>query len=141
MPFDTRYALTASARRTESFWLYSSEPISSAWPIAITTSRLIVFTLAARSSSLALPAGLRSALSKSKFTSAAKVTFSATGLGFGSGLGSGFGSGLGAGVGAGAGAGAGAGGSCVAHPAAKTAATTRIQRFLIILLPRLVVGS
>src|SRR6185436_891910 len=87
MPFDTRYALTASARRTDSFWLYTSEPIESVWPIAITTSRLTSFTLPARSSSFDLPSGLMVALSKSNSTSAANVIFSATGFGFATGAG------------------------------------------------------
>src|SRR4029077_6124456 len=65
--------------------------------------------LLTRSSSLALPSGLRTALSKSKNASAAKVTFSLVGAPT-AGAGAGGGAGAGAGRGAGAGAGAGAGG-------------------------------
>src|SRR5690242_12619725 len=83
-------------------------------------------TFAARSSSFALPSGFTTDLSKSKRTSAAKVTFSATGFGFGAGSG-GFGAGAGAGAGVGAGCGsglgAGFGGSCVAQAASARAAT------------------
>src|SRR5438874_12371631 len=109
--------------------------------MAITTSRLTPFTLLERSSSFDLPSGLITDLSKSKRTSAANVTFSATG--FGAGLGSGFGSALGAGFGSGAGAGAGFGGSgagagfgasCVAQLAARNAAAAKSQSSFIILV-------
>jgi hypothetical protein len=113
--------------------------------MAITTSRLMPRTLLTMSSSFALPSGLTTALSKSNSTSAAKVTFSATGLGFsGAGLGfsgsggggAGFGSGGGAGFGAGGGAGFGSGfGGSVAHPAAKASMTRSIHTFLIIFPP------
>src|SRR5918992_276874 len=112
--------------------------------MAITTSRLMPRTLFEMSSSLDLPSGLITALSKSKSTSAAKVTFSATGFGFsGSGLGfsgagggAGFGSGGGAGFGAGGGAGLGSGfGGSVAHPAAKASATRSNHIFFIIFSP------
>src|SRR2546427_1753828 len=69
----------------------------------MTTSRLMPLTLEARSSSLALPSGFRTDLSKSKKASAEKVTLEAT-------------------AGAGAGAGAGAAGAGVA--AGATAAAT-----------------
>src|SRR6266851_5280345 len=98
------------------------------------------FTLLARSSSFERPSGLTADLSKSNSTSAAKVTFSATGLGFASGFGSGLGWGFGGGGGAClgcSGSGAGLGGSCVAHAAAKTSATNRIHVFLLILPPAL----
>src|SRR5258705_3917271 len=98
----------------------------------------MLFTLFARSSSFERPSGLTTALSKSNSTSAAYVTFSATGLGFASGFGSGLGAGAGAatgaGAGAGAGSGAGLGASCVAQAATKTTAT-RIDAFLIIFYP------
>src|SRR5262245_62472424 len=71
----------ASARRTDSFWLYSALPIGSVWPIAMITSRATPFSLLTRSSSFALPSGFSTALSKSNSTSAAKVTFSVTGFG------------------------------------------------------------
>src|SRR5215204_2028273 len=92
------------------------------------------------SSSFDLPSGLTTALSKSNRTSAAKVTFSATGLGFsGSGLGfstGGAGCGAGAGLGAGGGAGLGSGfGGSVAHPAENASATRSIHTFFIILIP------
>src|SRR5688572_9628583 len=106
--------------------------------MAITTSRLMPRTLLAMSSSFDLPSGLITALSKSNSTSAAKVTFSATGLGFsGAGLGfSGAGAGAGAGFGAGGGAGLGSGfGGSVAHPAANASATRSNQTFLIIFPP------
>src|SRR5687768_13746611 len=108
--------------------------MESAWPMAITTSRLMPLTLPARSSSFERPSGLITDLSKSNSTSAAKVTFSATGLGFASGFGAGFGSGFGAGgggggagfgwgagvgAGVGSGFGAGLGSSVVAQAAAK----------------------
>src|SRR5688500_4049268 len=114
MPLEIRYALIASARRRDRRWLYAAEPMVSAWPMAMTTSRLMPLTLLVRSSSLDLPSGLTTALSKSNSTSAAKVTFSATGLGLGAGFGaSGAGAGGGgAGLGSGAGAGAGAGVGC-----------------------------
>src|SRR5688572_15085149 len=129
-------------------WLYSSEPIESACPMAITTSRLMPRTLVARSSSFDLPSGLITDLSKSNSTSAAKVTFSATGLGFASGLGAGaggggggagLGSGAGAGFGAGTGSGCGAGlgSSGVAHAAANAPATSSENKFLIIRSPLL----
>src|SRR5688572_31134494 len=103
--------------------------MESAWPMAITTSRLTPLALFEMSSSFDLPSGLITALSKSNSTSAAKVTFSATGLGFSGaglgfsgsgarGLGSGGGGGLGAGTGAGGGAGGASGfGGSVAQPA------------------------
>src|SRR5688500_10940359 len=109
--------------------------------MAITTSRLMPLTLFDRSSSFDLPSGLTTALSKSNSTSAAKVTFSATGLGFsgaglgfsGAGAGAGFGGGGGAGFGAGGGAGLGSGfGGSVAQPAAKATATRSSHSFLII---------
>src|SRR3954469_10189041 len=127
MPFDTKYAFTASDRRTESAWLYASLPTESACPMAITTSRLMPFILFARSSSFDLPSGLITDLSKSNSTSAAKVIFSATGLGLAaSGAGFGAGAGVeGAGAGTGAGAGAGAGASWVAHPAANASAPSQ----------------
>src|SRR5512145_504695 len=103
MPLLTTYALTASARRTDSFWLYSFEPTLSVWPMAMITSSATVLSLPTKSSSLALPSGFRTALSKSKKTSAAKVTFSVTG--FGGGGGAGFATG-----GGGAAAGGGGGG-------------------------------
>src|SRR5687767_8730022 len=103
--------------------------MESACPTAITTSRLMPFTLLARSSSFDLPSGLITDLSKSNSTSAAKVIFSATGLGFASGLASGFGgggaglgSGFGAGVGIGWGLGVGFGSSVVAQAAANATA-------------------
>src|ERR1700712_5362564 len=65
-------------------------------------SRALPPILEVRSSSLALPSGLRTALLKSKNASAAKVTFSLVGAGTTITAG--------AGVGAAAGAGAGAGG-------------------------------
>src|SRR5688572_14139774 len=109
--------------------------------MAITTSRLMPRTLLERSSSFDLPSGLTTALSKSNSTSAAKVTFSATGFGFsgaglgfsGAGAGAGFGAGGGAGFGAGGGAGLGSGfGGSVAQPAAKATATRSSHSFLII---------
>src|SRR5687767_7563068 len=115
--------------------------------MAITTSRLTPLALLAMSSSFDLPSGLITALSKSNSTSAAKVTFSATGLGLGfSGSGLGFaGSGSGArGLGAGGGAGLGAGGGAgfgsgcagsVAQPAASASATSSIHTLLIIESP------
>src|SRR5712671_1801703 len=106
--------------------------------MAITTSRLMPRTLAARSSSFDLPSGLITDLSKSNSTSAAKVTFSATGFGFG-GAGftscTGVGAGAGAGAGFGSGAGAGFAASSVAQPAANV--TTTSISFLIIVLSRL----
>src|SRR5262245_15562455 len=107
--------------------------------MAITTSRLMPFTLLARSSSFERPSGLITDLSKSNSTSAAKVTFSATGLGLASGLASGFGGGGaglgsgfgGTGVGTGSGLGAGLGSSVVAQAAAKATATSTRNRFLV----------
>src|SRR5687768_14601496 len=107
----------------------------------ITTSRLMPRTLFEMSSSFDLPSGLITALSKSNSTSAAKVTFSATGLGFsGSGLGASArgltGSGGGAGFGAGGGAGFGSGlDGSVAQPAASASATMSIHTLLIIESP------
>src|SRR3954470_3599476 len=109
MPLDTKYAFTASARRTESAWLYASLPTESACPMAITTSRLMPFILFARSSSFDLPSGLITDLSKSNSTSAAKVIFSATGLGLAA-SGAGFGAAAGGGGAAGAGGRGGGGG-------------------------------
>src|SRR5687767_6697521 len=105
--------------------------------MAITTSRLMLRILLARSSSFERPSGLITDLSKSNSTSAAKVIFSATGFGlaasgFGAGAGAGVAAGAGAGVGAGAGAGAGA--SCVAQPAAKTSASNEIEIILFIVM-------
>src|SRR4051812_2598923 len=51
------------------------------------TSRLMLLTLSTRSSSLALPSGLSTALSKSKNASAAYVTLVAAGGGGGGGAG------------------------------------------------------
>src|SRR2546421_465365 len=95
-------------------------------------------TLLERSSSFALPSGFTTDLSKSNSTSAAKVTFSATGFGFGGSAG--FTTGVGAGAGAGAGAGFGSGGggfggSCVAQPAAKVSATASSQAFFVMFPP------
>src|ERR1044071_7202938 len=115
--------------------------MESAWPMAMMTSRLTPFALPARSSSFERPSGLITDLSKSKSTSAAKVIFSATGLGFSAGFGgAGGGAGLGSGLGAGAGAGTGSGlasavGSEVAQPAAKATATNTASRFLVIRSP------
>src|SRR6478736_6179346 len=107
----------------------------SAWPMAITTSRLIPLTLPARSSSFDLPSGLIDALSKSKSTSVAKVTFSATGLGAAA-CGAGFGvDAAGAGAGVGAGAGAGAGASWVAQPTANPSAASQSQVVLFTMFP------
>src|ERR671936_1964639 len=109
----------------------------------MTTSRLIPRTFEERSSSFALPSGFTTDLSKSKSTSAANVTFSATGFGFGSGLGSGFGSGFGGGgggAGLGAGAGSGLGGSCVAQPTASATTAASIQAFFIV-PPPLVINA
>src|SRR5687767_430291 len=118
--------------------------------MAITTSRFTPFAFAEMSSSFERPSGLMVALSKSKSTSAAKVTFSATGFGFsGSGLGfgcsgAGFGAGGGAGftggggggVGAGGGAGLGSGlGGSVAQPAANAATRKSIHTFFIFVPP------
>src|SRR5258706_10464752 len=145
MFFETRYFFTDSARRTESFWLYSSGPTGSAGPMAITPSRLTPPSLAARSSSLPRASGLMSDLSKSNSTSAAKVTFSATGLG--SGFGASTARGLNVGSGAGAGAGAGGGGlgaSCVAQAAKKKArASGGSQRleFIFVLPSKTFFGS
>src|SRR5205085_5695906 len=92
------------------------------------------------SSSFDLPSGFTTDLSKSNSTSAAKVTFSATGFGFGSGRGSGFGAGAGSGAGFGAGAGAGTGagfaGSCVAQAVANAIAMSRLHVFFGIGSPR-----
>src|SRR5580765_2484253 len=66
------------------------------------TSRLMPPILLTRSSSLALPSGFSTDLSKSKNASAAKVTFSLTGAGGATGAGAGFGAATGAGAGAGA---------------------------------------
>src|ERR1051325_2672902 len=101
--------------------------MESAWPMAMMTSRLTPFALPARSSSFERPSGLITDLSKSKSTSAAKVIFSATGLGFSAGFGfagAGTGSGLASGV-----------GSEVAQPAAKATATNTASRFLVIRSP------
>src|SRR5262245_32126306 len=106
MPLLTRYALMASARRTDSFWLYSAVPIGSVWPIAMITSSATPFSLLTRSSSFALPSGRSTALSKSNSTSAANVTFSVTGFGGGAATGGG-----GGGGGGGAAIGLGGGGS------------------------------
>src|SRR5215475_8216316 len=103
MPLLTRYALMASARRTDSFWLYSAVPIGSVWPIAMITSSATPFSLLTRSSSFALPSGRRTALSKSNSTSAANVTSSVTGFGGGAATGGGGGGGGGGAAGLGAG--------------------------------------
>src|SRR3990170_3881524 len=113
--------------------------------MAITTSRLTPLALLEMSSSFDLPSGLITALSKSNSTSAAKVTFSAIGLGLGfSGAGLGFsgsgarGFGAGGGAGFGAGGGAGFGSGCagsVAQPAASASATSSIHTLLIIESP------
>src|SRR5258706_15718885 len=110
--------------------------------MAITTSRLMPRTLAARSSSFDLPSGLITDLSKSNSTSAAKVTFSATGFGFGgagftSCTGVGAGAGAGAGAGFGSGAGAGFAGSSVAQAGANVPTTAPGSSFLLIVLSRL----
>jgi len=68
-----------AARRTDRRSLYLSEPNESVWPTAITTSRLMPCSFETRSSSLALPSGFSTALSKSNSVSAAKVTFSLVG--------------------------------------------------------------
>src|SRR6202008_1123085 len=98
------------------------------------------------SASFDLPSGLITALSKSNSTSAANVTFSATGCGFsgagfgfsgaraGAGAGAGGGGGAGFGAGGGAGFGSGFGGS-VAHPAANASAIRSSQTLLIIFPP------
>src|SRR3990172_8318401 len=105
----TRYALMASARRTDSLWLYPELPIGSVWPIAMITSSVVPPSLPTRSSIRALPAGFSTDLSKSNSTSAANVTFSVTGLG--AGLAAGLtGAGAGAAGGGGAAAGFAAGG-------------------------------
>src|SRR3954463_14021787 len=73
------------------------------------TSRLMPLTLSTRSSSLALPSGLSTALSKSKKASAAYVTLVAAG-GCGAGAGAGAGRAGGAGGGGAGGGGGGRGG-------------------------------
>src|SRR5262245_221084 len=97
-------------------------------------------TLFDMSSSLDLPSGLTTDLSKSKRTSEANVTFSATGLGFsgaafGAGAaGAGEGTGCGAGGGGGAGFASGFSGS-VAQPAASARAARSNHTFFIIFPP------
>src|SRR5688572_3063121 len=87
------------------------------------TSRLIPLTLPTRSSSLALPSGLSTDLSKSKKASAAYVTLVAAG-GWGAGAG---GVAAGAGAGAGAAAGAGAGAAATRAPSQPLAAVAGVQ--------------
>src|SRR3954470_1246049 len=88
------------------------------------TSRLMSFTLPTRSSSLARPSGLSTALSKSKKASAAYVTLVAAG---GCGAGAGAGAGRAAGA-AGAAAGAGAGAWTTRAPSQPTAAVAGVQK-------------
>src|SRR5438067_1013662 len=78
------------------------------------TSRLMLLTLSTRSSSLALPSGLSTDLSKSKNASAAYVTFVAAG-------------GATAGAGAGATTAAGAGACTTSAPSQPLAAVAGVQ--------------
>src|SRR3972149_6468086 len=102
----------------------------SAWPIAITTSRLTPLILPTRPSSLLLASGLITDLSKSNNASADRVTFAragetaglALGLAAGAaGLGLGVGAGLLAAGAAGVGLGAAFGTRSVSHPAIASA--------------------
>src|SRR2546421_11646482 len=99
-PLVIRYSFTDAARCSESFWLYCSEAMRSACPVASISSTLASLMRPASSSSFCLPESLSVALSKSKRTSEESVTFSITG---GRGAGA-------AAKGAGAGAAAGGGG-------------------------------
>src|SRR3990170_8158572 len=110
MPFSVRYFFTASARRTDSFWLYAAVPMRSVWPMARITSYFAPWSRRVSSSSIALPSALSTALSKSNSASAEKLIFWGSSLGGASFLG--WGAGLGAAFfGAGAGAALGAGGA------------------------------
>src|SRR5688500_8729758 len=80
-PFCARYCLTASARSAESFSLYCSGPMRSAWPTARTDSTCASLMRSASWSSSSRPAGRSSALSNSNSTSDCSVTFSITGAG------------------------------------------------------------
>src|SRR6476619_7672270 len=89
------------------------------------TSRLMPWTLPTRSSSLALPSGLRTDLSKSKKASAAYVTFVAATAGAGAGVGAGVGAG---GRTTGAATGAGAGAATTRAPSQPLAAVAGVQK-------------
>src|SRR3990167_1185251 len=85
--------------------------------------------LPTRSSSLALPSGLITDLSKSKNASAAYVTLVAAGTGAGAGAGAAFGAGATAtGAGAGAGAGATTGTIAPSQPGAAVAGVQKLSR-------------
>src|SRR5687768_13314340 len=88
------------------------------------TSRLMSLTLPTRSSSLARPSGLSTALSKSKKASAAYVTLVAAG---GCGAGAGRAAAGGGGAGCAAGAGGGAGGGGTRAPSQPWAAVAGVQ--------------
>src|SRR4051812_24588042 len=91
------------------------------------TSRLMPWILPVRSSSLALPSGFRTALSKSKNASAAYVTLVAAGGCGAAGAGAG-GGGAGRATGAGGAAtGAGAGAARTRAPSQPTAAVAGVQ--------------
>src|SRR4051812_15154735 len=91
------------------------------------TSRLMSLTLPTRSSSLARPSGLSTALSKSKKASAAYVTLVAAG-GWGAGAGAGAAAGGATGAAAaGAGAGGGGGGGGTRAPSQPLAAVAGVQ--------------
>src|ERR1700712_787788 len=91
------------------------------------TSRLMPPILLVKSSSLALPSGLRTALSKSKKASAAKVTFSLTGATTTAGGAGGAGGGGATGAGGGGGGAIGAGAGGLMAPSQSALAVSGVQ--------------
>src|SRR5436309_5662168 len=99
MPWRTRYRLTASARRSESFLLYASPPMESVCPSITTLVPGLSLSVLTVPSSTVRPSGLTSALLKSKFAppSVASVVPLAGGGGGGGGAWATAGGGAGAG--------------------------------------------
>src|SRR5205823_4629350 len=75
MPWRTRYRLTASARRSESFLLYASPPMESVCPSITTLVSGLSFSVLTTPSSTVRPSGLTSALLKSKFAPPSVASF------------------------------------------------------------------
>src|SRR5260221_8184049 len=132
VPLLTRWALTLSARLSESFWLYLWLPIRSVCPSMTTAStceQVTSFAITSRSRR-ALAAGVSSDFMNAKTSSFWKVTVVSHRLGTGAATGAGAGAaawrcaGGGTGKDRGAGAGCGAGSGAVAQDASRTALPT-----------------
>src|SRR5712671_4217438 len=137
VPLLTRWALTLSARLSESFWLYLWLPIRSVCPsmtTASTCAQVTSFAITSRSRR-ALAACVSCDFMNAKTSSFWKVTVASHRLGAGAGAGAAWRSAGGAtgrdrGAAAGAGWGCGAGSGAVAQDASRTALpTARVSLF------------